>query len=326
MPNFNESLVYLYPVDDGVNDNLPIVSQFPPVDPTESMGALNIAKISIPGTQYPRLQFVNGEHDTFSFGWMVSSDPSVDNYEIGTRPGRTVYDYRTKLRDARRIVPSLGRPPLWRFVWGDIEYEEVMIESIGQIVYRDELNDLGSQVFAQFEVTLLVFSQFDELEFADEDSTTPDPALVDVVEGLTYEQVALQEYGDASLGVALRNNATELDAQGLKDGPSADWDVVRNLEINNSTELGNGVDFTGSGQDVLKQAFPKAGSKISIVDKIVAKKLGVSPRSIALQLKRGDVNAAVNSAFNARTRATAPGRILGPNPNPPGVAGFVING
>lgn len=124
---------------------------------------------------------------------------------IENRPD--VMAVRKFLLSALEPVESLGRPPKWHFVCGDLAFD-CFVESVGGVQYGRFLTD-GVPSYITFSLTLLV---------ADEDYKVPetDPLKPDVRSllkpmptGGTYESLAADYYGDPMLGVLLRQEGDE---------------------------------------------------------------------------------------------------------------------
>lgn len=325
MPISQKSTLILSGLDNEYADVV-LRTPFPPMDPVESTGSLNISETQIPGFDSPTLQFISGGSTTFTFTWVAhASGP-----EVGPNP---VADHRRALKQAMRVIRRTGRPPLWSMTWGKIRYEQVMIESLGSISFRRELTPTGDQLMGSFEVTLrviegdrydtdrsyednqptLIYGNF--YTFKDQTSwedlaqlfsaATPQVTTDELIRSFVEAGAAIGLAGEAARQVATaplpNNEQANIAILGETDASSA-----LNQSVNSS------VPYTGSGPDRVKQAFPKAGSKARILDGFARKYLDVSPRSVALSFRRRDVADAINQVQFARSPTSAFGRISGP--------------
>jgi hypothetical protein len=244
----------------------------PPSEPEESGEAGVYASIGIPGRKLPLTQYVRGEEQTFSFQAFFINDPSVGGGPNGD--GRRVTShYRRILKRAARPVVALGlRPPKYLFQWGRDLFFECFVEAIGAITYSSALDGDGDQHTATFSIVLRIIESEDEFEVGPQFAR--EPASRPVVKGETYETIADAAYNDPMLGVALRQ-------QSKVAFPDPD-----NVEIQEGIPL-----------------------RVKLLDPTLLKKFGIAPVSVALQLQRGDVSAAVDSLYSARGRSFAPGAL-----------------
>lgn len=180
-----------------------IEGQFIPQDMTRELSG-NIAEVSSVNRQYPILQWISGVNETYTFTARLWAKDSTDS---------KVSDKLQRLE--KLVVPdrNLGRPPVCTFYWGDDPSlaADVLVQSLGGITYDEILppvkNDRGSPVSLLRGVTLQITLR----RFVEVDLKLTNPSVKErqtrirrTRKGDTYESIALDEYGDPSLGVLLR--------------------------------------------------------------------------------------------------------------------------
>ena len=151
--------------------------------------------LPIPRRVYPHEQWVRGEAETATFIARLWAEKFTNDV----------------LKDVNKIKATiapdtkLGRPPIWRFAWGQIEFDCV-VTSLGGVRY-DELWADGRIKGVSFPLTLRKIG--DPLSLSPTDPSKP-PHLSrykPVVEGDTFESLAAGQYGQGMLGVFLRQDS-----------------------------------------------------------------------------------------------------------------------
>lgn len=174
--------------------NEDVVGQFIPQDVTKQVGA-TIAHAPTLNQQYPILQWVGGEVEVVTFKARLWATDATD---------LTVEDRLERLEGLVKPAKDLGRPPLCAFSWGFLGTLDIecLVKGLGGVTY-DEVRDDGSLRGASLTVTLE--------RYVAPELTVTDPSVPErftrvrrARRGDTYEGIALDEYGDPSLGVLLR--------------------------------------------------------------------------------------------------------------------------
>jgi hypothetical protein len=153
------------------------------------------AAISIPKRAAPVDQWIRGDTRSATFNAKLFDTTGQGNLDAAI----------ALLERATQQDLTLGRPPLFRFVWGSLSYDCV-VESLGDVRYDEVWNDgrIKGVVF-----TIRLRRQLDPLVVQATDPSKPPhlslykPAL----DGDTYEAMAARQYGDPDLGVYLRQDA-----------------------------------------------------------------------------------------------------------------------
>lgn len=180
-----------------------IEGQFIPQNMTRELSG-NIAEVSSVNRQYPILQWVGGVNETYTFTARLWAKDSTDN---------TVGE---KLQRLEKLVVrnrDLGRPPVCAFYWGDDPSlaADVLVQSLGGITYDEIMppvkNDRGVPISllrgVTLQITLRRFVEVD-LKLTDPSEKERQTRIRRARKGDTYESIALDEYGDPSLGILLR--------------------------------------------------------------------------------------------------------------------------
>lgn len=202
MPMFSPEWELIF-LDQELSGETPIVGQFFAEDYTESRAA-TFATQGIPGRDLPLTQYVRGDEEIVTFTATFFDDRAL----VGPIfPDDTLRDVRRRIRSTTEIHPGVGRPPLFLFVWGDIEHT-CFVESVGGARF-DALWDDGRPKQITFEMSLRVvdLDQFDTLAFEVDPSAPVSESLhKPVVIGDSYELLAREHYGDPIFGVFLRQD------------------------------------------------------------------------------------------------------------------------
>lgn len=175
--------------------NETIEGQFVPQGVTRNVGMVTSSGASLNAPD-PFVQFVRGELRTTTFTARIWARDSTE--------GPLVDDRIRRLEALVERSDDFKRPPVCDFFVGSVETLSMtcVVKSLGGITY-DELFDDGSPRGATLQITL---EKFVEVELEATDPTKPETFTRRrrAKQGDTYESVALWEYGDAELGVLLR--------------------------------------------------------------------------------------------------------------------------
>lgn len=152
-------------------------------------------RLAIPKREAPHIVWIRGEEETSTFGARLYS---VD-------PARDIKAEIAAIKSTIKPDPLLGRPPQWRFVWGQIQLDCV-VESVGDVRY-DELWQDGRIKGVSFAITLLKVPE--ALPISPTDPSAPEhlSRYKPIVSGDTYESLARSQYQDPMIGVLLRQEA-----------------------------------------------------------------------------------------------------------------------
>jgi hypothetical protein len=171
-----------------------IVGQFIPQDVTKTVaGKIEVGE-SV-NKDYPILQWVSGEVEEVSFRAKLWATDSTDS---------TVEERLVRLETLVRRNSDLKRPPVCNFSWGSLAtlMMDCLVKSIGGVAY-DEIREDGTLRGASLQITLMRYEA--------PDWTVTDPSVPEkftrirrAKRGDTYESIALDEFGNALLGVLLR--------------------------------------------------------------------------------------------------------------------------
>jgi len=172
-----------------------IVGQFIPQDMTKTVSARIEAGESV-NRDYPILQWICGEVEEVTFKAKLWATDCMDT---------TVEERLARLEGLVRRNSDLKRPPICGFCWGSLgtlQMMDCLVKSIGGVVY-DEVREDGSFRGASLQITLL---RYEAPDWTVTDPTTPEKMtrIRRAKRGDTYESIARAEYGNALLGVLLR--------------------------------------------------------------------------------------------------------------------------
>lgn len=104
--------------------------QFSPKILTENVST-NYAEANSMGRDHPILHWVRGAQQTITFEAICHSpSPFFRNHE-------ELKAFVERIKDGIGRQPALGRPVVWGFTWGDMDFGPVVIESLGGIKYED---------------------------------------------------------------------------------------------------------------------------------------------------------------------------------------------
>jgi hypothetical protein len=174
--------------------NEDVVGQFIPQDVTKTVSG-SIAHGAVTGGQHPILQWVAGDVEIVTFRAKLWAADSTD---------LTVEDRLERLEGLVKRAADLGRPPVCAFSWGFLGTLtlDCLVKSLGGVTY-DEVRPDGSLRGASLTITL---ERYEAPELTITDPSVPEKftRVRRARRGDTYESVALEEYGDALLGVLLR--------------------------------------------------------------------------------------------------------------------------
>lgn len=170
-----------------------ITGQFVAEEFTESLSTSWVS-LPIPRRVFPHEQWVRGEVETATFIARLWAEKGTDDISKGIK----------KLKATVAPDAKLGRPPIYRFAWGQIEFDCV-VTSLGGITYEQLWAD-GRVKGVSFPISLRKIG--DPLSLAPTDPSKP-PHLSrykPIVDGDTYESIAALHYGQPGLGVFLRQD------------------------------------------------------------------------------------------------------------------------
>lgn len=151
--------------------------------------------LTLPGRVAPIQRFSHGEARTAQFEARVYAETQADDVQA----------WIDHLKSSVEPDAYLGRPPRWRWVCGRTSYPCVVL-SLGGISYDEHWPD-GRVKGAAF--TIAIARDDYELGLEPTDPTKP-PRLSSskpVSRGATYESMARERYGEASVGVFLRQDS-----------------------------------------------------------------------------------------------------------------------
>jgi len=171
-----------------------IVGQFTPQDLSKTVAG-SIAVGESVGLDRPILQWISGEVEEVSFRAKLWAADSEDF---------TVEDRLVRLETLVRRNSDLGRPPVCNFGLGSLATLrfDCLVRSIGGVTY-DEVREDGTLRGVSLTITLL---RYEEVDWVVTDPSVPQQftRVRRARAGDTYETIARDEYGDALLGVLLR--------------------------------------------------------------------------------------------------------------------------
>ena len=214
--------------------------------------------LAIPKRRTPFTQWMRGEHETVTFDCLFFAERDIISR------GEHIFglaDLMDDLKALKRTViadPKLGRPPTFRFMMGDIEFD-TCVESIGGVVF-DELRKDGKVKAFSCSLTLRKIIDRASVVVTDPSSLKSASKLQPVVSGETYETIARNEYRQPLVGVMLRNVQ---DSDGTFVNPKVfpkAGDIVhlpekgffRNIRITpTSKHLGDSVDAVAARQRLI---------------------------------------------------------------------------
>lgn len=168
-----------------------IVGQFAPGGLTHNISG-NIVSGTNPNSQYPIIQWLSGELEVVSFEVRLWAKDSLD------------FSIQQRFERLQNLVirnDDLKRPPICTFTWGNLDLD-CLIRSLRNIRYDDLRND-GTQRGITCQLTL---ERYEEVTLEATDSSVPDTdtRIRKAKKSDTYESIAQDEYGNAELGVLLR--------------------------------------------------------------------------------------------------------------------------
>jgi hypothetical protein len=161
---------------------------------TERLGAA-WAEVPLP-QRAPAWQWTRAEAEgaTFTARFWAPNATLIERQRI--------LDRVAALREAVRSDPTLGRPPRMRFTWGALGYDCV-VAGVGDLRYEELWSD-GSPKAVTCRVELIRYADPPALEPTDLAAPEHLSRYRPMLEGGTYETMALKEWDNPSLGVLLR--------------------------------------------------------------------------------------------------------------------------
>ena len=159
-------------------------------------------------------------------------------------------DLMDELKTLKKTVlpdKKLGRPPTFRFIMGDIEFD-TCVESIGGVVF-DELRKDGTVKAFSCSLSLRKIIERASLTVTDPSKLKSASKLVPVVTGETYETIARNEYRAPLVG-AFVNPKVFPKAGSIVHLPNKDF--FRNIVIAPSSKsLGDSVEAVAARQELI---------------------------------------------------------------------------
>ena len=214
--------------------------------------------LAVPKRRTPFTQWMRGEHETVTYEAMFFLERDLISR------GKAIFgleDLLDELKLLKRTVipdPKLNRPPTFRFIMGDIEFD-TCVESIGGVVF-DELRKDGVVKSFTCSITLRKIIERAMLTTTDPSKLKSASKLTPIVTGETYETLARNEYRNPLIGIALRDVQ---DSDGTFVNPKVfpkagtivhlpGRDFFRNVKITpNSKHLGDSVDAVAARQELI---------------------------------------------------------------------------
>jgi hypothetical protein len=170
-----------------------IKGQFEPLQTTEDL-ANKWAQHTGLGRSKPILQFINLAPGQMSFRALLYALDSTHD----------IVQDLNRLKEWRKIDPSLGRPPILSFYVGDrtsgVGLNHCVLEALSGITYS-EIRDDGKPRRITLSVELREFAPFDI-----EEEVTTDTRYHKVKQGEYFEMLTWREYRSALLGDAIRQD------------------------------------------------------------------------------------------------------------------------
>ena len=163
------------------------------------------ATLNVPKRTAPVEQWIHGDAELVSFTARVYHDPRQDEATRFTGLALDPYSRVQAMKALMAPEKALGRPPKFRFVWGQHEFD-CFVESIGGIRY-DTPRDNGEVRGAVFDVRLRKAGDDYELEATDPSAPVPKSRHKPVPFSGTFESLAGAYYGDPMIGVLVRQDS-----------------------------------------------------------------------------------------------------------------------
>lgn len=171
-----------------------IMGQFPPSNVVKDLAG-DVAEAGMVNSDTTILQWVGGRTDTVTFGAYLHTDDNTD---------RSVEQKLKRLEDLVKRSSFQPHPPICRFSMASFKTLSIdcLVTSLGGISYDEAMAD-GTPMGVTLNITL---KRYQELQFKVTDPTIPQTftRMRRAIRGETYEEIAQDEYGDALLGVLLR--------------------------------------------------------------------------------------------------------------------------
>ena len=214
--------------------------------------------LAVPKRRTPFTQWMRGEDETVTFECLFFLERDIISR------GEAIFglaDLMDELKTLKKTVlpdKKLGRPPTFRFIMGDIEFD-TCVESIGGVVF-DELRKDGTVKAFSCSLSLRKIIERASLAVTDPSKLKSASKLVPVVTGETYETIARNEYRAPLVGVMLRNIQ---DSDGTFVNPKVfpkagsivhlpNKDFFRNIVIAPSSKsLGDSVEAVAARQELI---------------------------------------------------------------------------
>lgn len=257
----------------GDDDLLEISGSLPPED-LEEAGEVGVyARIAVPSRNRPKVQWVRGEQDEFTFTATFVNDGTV----VGEANARGhAQKMRAILKKAVRGIYALGRPPKFHFTYGSQILPLVFVREVSPIRFSTTLDRDYNSIMITMDIRLEVLDE-DELTFGDFYTELPSAIPVEkeglaiqVKGGDTWESISAEYYNNPDLGVAARQSSK--------------------------------IAFPGSLVNLTV-----AARTVLLPERQVLSRAGVQPRAVPMQHNRGDVRDAFNVVYALRLRAPFPG-------------------
>jgi len=170
------------------------IGQFVPEDVTHETGARIEASGSL-NQEFPIVQWLSGELEKITFKARLFATDSTD---------LTIEDRYYAIQNLTRRASDLKRIPICYFSWGALATLQVqcLVQSVAPAVF-DEIRNDGTARGVSLQITLI---RYEEPEWTATDPSVPEKftRVRAAKRGDTYESIARSEYGNAELGVLLR--------------------------------------------------------------------------------------------------------------------------
>jgi hypothetical protein len=174
-----------------------IVFEFSPDDLTQEASS-TWADVSSLGREHPVQQFVRGNLETITFTARLFARHQAEN----------IRDTIEALKRSVKADRKLGRPPIFDFVWGLAVVDVVVVQSVGGVRITS-IRPNGTVRDATLSITLRHYEPY-TLAKTDPDARQRDTFYLRAGEGVSWESVARDHYGDALMGEFLRRLSPEM--------------------------------------------------------------------------------------------------------------------
>lgn len=174
-----------------------ILFEFPPEDLSQGISS-TWSETSSLGRNHPIQQFTKGDQETITFTARFFARHQFEN----------VQDTINALKRAVKSDPSLGRPPIFDFVWGRAVNDTVVIQSVGGVKILSMRPD-GTVRDASLTIALRHYEPY-SLKQSDPNAKQQDTFYLKAAEGDSWESLAQRFYRSALKGDLLRRLRPDL--------------------------------------------------------------------------------------------------------------------